>query len=168
MGFIEKYGVFIMAILIGGGFAFGGMASYAGLVDTGSSNNGDQEANITLPQQNYRDGSFGRSSQEKLYMAGQTDSVFITGYYTTSEEKQQVEELETVAQNFNGRAYVEIVNASETTVREEVSDYPAALVIGSNRASPTAMVENATVPSVTQAACNAVREYGNLAAQCVS
>lgn len=156
-----------MAILLGGGFAFGGIAAYSGMVNTGSSNSDQQQPNLTAPSQTFIDGQYNRSSQEKLYIASQNDYVFITGYYQTKEQRQQVEQYRTVAQNFNNRAYIEIVNASVSPPPADITSYPAALVIGSNRGSPTAVVQNATASDVRQAACNGIRNYGSLAATCV-
>ena len=48
----EQYGIVLVAVLIGGGFAFGGIASYAGLTG-GNSNNNQDQFNASIPSQQY-------------------------------------------------------------------------------------------------------------------
>ena len=47
MADLKQYGVLVVGLLMAGGFAFGGMASYSSMVNTGSS--GDDEIEAQLP-----------------------------------------------------------------------------------------------------------------------
>lgn len=168
MGLVEKYGVLILAILIGGGFLIGPMASYAGLTG-GSSNNQDRGPNVTLPSQQYAETPFSHSLRERAYMAARDDVVFITGYYETQSQLEAVESLQSLQETFGDRIYIRAVNASEQSL--PVSDtrqvvLPAAIVVGGSQSSPTALVNNATSSNVGSTVCQVIKEPGDAAAYC--
>lgn len=166
MGILEKYGTALMAIMLGGGFAFGGMSAYSSMVNADSGGGGG-EANLSAPAQNFNQGEINRTSQEKLYIAAQNDYIFVTAYYMNESEREALGNLESLPSDFNDRAYINVVNASEIVPPGEITDYPAALVFGANRASPSVVVQDATESKIRQAMCDSVGNLGELAATCV-
>ncbi len=166
MGIIEKYGTALMAVLLGGGFAFGGMAAYSGMIQTGSSGGG-QQPNLTAPGQNYIEGPINRTTQEKVYISSQNDIVFVTAYYRNSSEQERLGDLESLAGQFNDRLYINTVNASDSRPPGQINTYPGALVVGAGTQRQAFMVQNANPDRIRQSACDAYRTLGDLAAVCV-
>jgi hypothetical protein len=167
---IEQYGVLIIGLLIGGGFAFGGIASYSSMIGGGGSNfNGQNQFNATLPQNNFQTESFVLSSQEQLVLAARNDVVFVNGLYETEQDLNQIKQLEGVEDNFNGRIYVHAVNYSETTMfsRYGFTDLPKAVVIGgAGQKGSVSIAENVDKQSVASAACRSYRNWNSLSAYC--
>ncbi|WEL22949.1 hypothetical protein [Candidatus Nanohalovita haloferacivicina] len=163
MGFVEKYGVAIVAILIGGGFAFGGIASYSGLTSGGGSNNNQQQDVPQLPSQSISEGPLDLTSREKSYLAAVNDVVFVTGYYNTSEGRSQVETVETVQSNFGEKMYLNYVNTSEIPAQTQLQQTPAVHVVGAviqnRQAVPQqGLVYNITEQNVASSTCSYIRE----------
>lgn len=169
MGLVEKYGVLILAILIGGGFLIGPMASYAGLTGGNSNPDNNDGPNVTLPSSNYAETPFSHSVQEQLYMAARDDVVFVTGYYNTSAGLEQVRSLQSLQSSFGDRLYLRAVNTSvqepPVSSTREVT-LPAAIVVGGSQSSPTALVNNVNSTSLGSAVCDVIRTPGDSAAFC--
>lgn len=166
----KQYGVLIVGLLIGGGFAFGGIASYSGLVSTGSNSNDGQQINTTLPGQNYADGGFSLSKREQQYIAYQNDVVFVNAFYETSSQKEQLENLEPLTSDFGDRVYVSVVNASESDLRYDfsITEYPKVVLIGGTQRSARGMIATDTSrEAVSGQVCNAFRKLGEQSVNCV-
>ncbi len=166
---VSQYGILIMGLLIGGGFAFGGIASYAGLTGGSGGNSNGNQFNATLPSQNYLEGSLGMNSREQLVLAARNDVVFVNAYYGSQEQLESLRGLQDIPQEFNGRVYVQVVNESSISpimTEYGVNELPAAVVIGSSRNSQAAVLQDPSKQVVSQAACNAIRNWGSLAARC--
>lgn len=115
-----------------GGFAFGGMASYAGLTPSGG-NSQDEGSTIELPSTNYQEGSFSYGYREQGYLAYQNNVVFVTGVYSTAEQREQLRSLEDVPSRFNNEVYVQLVNESEASPIVQdfgVVEFPQVIVVG--------------------------------------
>lgn len=166
---LKQYGILVMGLLIGGGFAFGGIASYAGITGGGNSNNGGEEFNTSLPAEQYSDGSYGLSAKEQLYIASQNDIVFVTGFYENSSQKQELTGLSPLPDRFNDRVYVSVVNSSEASdvfYNYGITEFPRVVVIGGNRNYRTSPLEDVSAENVGQEVCSAFSSLGSVAPQC--
>ncbi|MFB6204309.1 MAG: hypothetical protein ABEJ75_01555 [Candidatus Nanohaloarchaea archaeon] len=172
MGYIEQYGTLIVALMLGGGFAFGGIASYAGIVGGGSSNTANQgQRNFTLPSSNYVEGGFNRSLQVQRYLASQKDVVFTTVYYSERKGLEAARQLKSLRDVFGDRLYIAAANKSRHQVplsESSIKSYPVAVLLGGNQNSPTAVVNEVTSNRVSSAACSVIRDLGELAAYCTT
>ncbi|MFB6291818.1 MAG: hypothetical protein ABEI58_00315 [Candidatus Nanohaloarchaea archaeon] len=174
---VEQYGTLIVGLLIGGGFAFGGIASYAGLVGGGGSgNNVQQQFNASLPQQNFRDGGYGLTSREMRVLAYQNDVVFVTAFYSTSSQRDNLEsELSGLPSQMNSRVYVSLMNSTSDTsaandlvTRFGLTEFPKAAVIGGSAGnSAMAIVDSPSQENVVSAVCGAMRDWKKLSATCI-
>lgn len=169
---LKQYGILIVGLMIGGGFAFGGIASYAGMVGGGqpSGDNG-QQFNASLPDNNFQVESYGLDSREQRILAIQNDVVFVTGLYETEEQLQQIQQLEGVESNFNGRLYVQAVNNSEESVFAQygITEFPKAVVVGgAGQRGSISMADDVSRQSISSRACQSYRNWGDLSAYCQS
>ncbi len=165
---INRYGVLIVGLLIGGGFAFGGIASYAGLTGGQSSNN-NQQFNASLPVNMYSDGSYGLSAREQKVLAVNNDVVFVSGFYETKEQKQELTKLRNLTQTFQGRLYVQVVNGTTSGIaaRYGVNEFPKILVMGGARTRQgTVLLDDSSLEAVSTTACNSMLSWGSLSAYC--
>ena len=163
MGVTEKYGTAIIAILIGGGFAFGGIASYSGLVGGNTSPDSQQSERPDLPAQNFTEGTLDLTTNEKAFLAAQNDVVFATGYYNTSEDKQQLQVAKDVQREFGDKMYLNYVNSSQIPAQTELQQTPAVHIIGAvvqnQRARPSQnVVYNMTEREIASGTCNLIRD----------
>ncbi|MFB6208189.1 MAG: hypothetical protein ABEJ69_02475 [Candidatus Nanohaloarchaea archaeon] len=172
MGYLEQYGTLIVALMLGGGFAFGGIASYAGIVGGGSSNTNTQDqANVTLPSKKYVEGGFDRELRVQRYLAYREDVVFTTVYYQDEEGLETARGLKTLHETFGDRLYIAAANASKHQVplsESRIEGYPLAVLLGGNQNSPTAVVNDVSSAKVGSAACKVIRDLGDLAAYCTT
>jgi hypothetical protein len=165
---IKQYGVLVVGLLIGGGFAFGGIASYAGLVDSGNSNRNGETFDATLPTDNYRESTFGLSLREQQVLAAQNDVVFVNLMYSSENNV----DLSGFPSTMAGRAYVEVANETEVPYDNQygVTDFPAAVVVGSRRNARVQLVRNVTQSNIASAACNGFSSWstarGSVVGQC--
>ncbi len=163
MGVTEKYGTAVIAILIGGGFAFGGIASYSGLVGGGGGNNVEQQERPELPSQTFTEGTLDLTTNEKAFLAAQNDVVFATGYYNTSEDKGQLQTVRDVQSEFGEKIYLNYVNSSQIPPQTELRQTPAVHIIGAivqnQRAQPSQnVVYNITESEIASGTCNLIRD----------
>ena len=168
---LKQYGILIVGLMIGGGFAFGGIASYAGMIGGGQSSggNGQGEFNASLPQSNFQTGSFGLSDQEQVVLAVRNDVVFVTGLYRDEEELDQLQQLEGVESSFNGRMYVQAVNDSEEALFTQYgfTEFPKVVVVGgAGQRGSVSIADEVSQDSVSSAACRSIRNWGELSAYC--
>ena len=164
MGLTEKYGTLIIALLIGGGFAFGGIASYAGMISTPQSNNNQNEIDSSLPETNYVEGSFDRSMQEKSLIAAQNDVVFIDAYYNGSEQLSQMQEYSELQETFDGRVYISVMDSEENFPPSQVEETPAVVITGSGvqgrQITPRQTIEyDTSTENVGSLVCNYMRNW---------
>ncbi len=167
---VNQYGVLIVGLLIGGGFAFGGIASYAGLTG-GQSQNSGGEFNASLPVDMYSDGSYGLTAQEQKVLAVRNDVVFVSGFYETADQKQEMTKLRNLTDTFQGRLYVQVVNGTTSGVaaRYGVNEFPKVLVMGGAQTRQgTVLLDDSSLETVSTTACNSMLSWGSLSAYCQS
>lgn len=143
-----------VGLAMAAGFAFGGMAHYAGIVDAPSAGGGDGgEFDRELPDQNYVEGSFGHSFQELRALAAIHDVVFISVIYEENPPEHDYSELPGQLSN---RVFVELVDSSETSLdaQTQENEYPHAMVIGGTRDGATVHTD-VTPGNLGAAACDA-------------
>lgn len=165
----KQLGIAFVALLIGGGFAFGGIASYAGIVDGGSSNQ-NQDYNTTMPSSNYQEKPFHLDAQEQRILAYQRDVVFVNGFYENQEQKQQLQQLQDLTGEFNGRIYVSLANStsdSDVLYTYGLTEFPKVVVIGGNQQYQGQPISEVTNSRVSGEVCDAFRQLGNNAAKCL-
>lgn len=155
-------------LFFAGGFALGGIASYGSLISTpgGNSDNGNnQNQPATLPTENFKVGQYNLTLRDRERLAARNDVVFASLLYNTTEQKQQLEEIQGVENNFNGRMFVEVVNKSETTMFVTMGDTTPRAVLVSARQN-AAVVPNPTQSSVAEAGCSSLINWGDTASYC--
>lgn len=173
----KQYTVLIVGLLLGGGFAFGGMLSYAGLTPSGG-NNQQQQDRPELPAQNVNNETFGLSYREQGALAYQNNAVFVTGVYKTEEDLQQLQSLSDLPQRFNNQVYVQFVNQSLAPPIPQylgIIDTPQVAIIGGQLVTQqgrqgfySTTLESFSQQEVDAAVCNGFRSLeGNLTALCV-
>lgn len=162
----NQIGIFVVAILIGGGFAFGGIASYAGIVgNTGQSSQGEFDAE--MPTQNYQESPYNMSLREQQALAYRNDVVFVNAFYENAEQKEQLQRLQELTQRFDNRVYVSVASSSsssEILISYGLVEFPSAVV---NGGSGVSQPENVTVDQVSEAICDGFRSLGDQSAQCL-
>ena len=164
----KKLGVAAIGLAIGGGFLFGPMFSYMGLVDSGSSNQ-QQQFNATLPSSKYQEEAFNLNTREQRVLAYNAQTVFINGFYDTPEQKQEMQQLKDLTDEFNGRVYVSLANStanSDILYRYGLTEFPAVVVIGGNPSHQGGILRTSDSQEVSKEICNAFRKLGSAASQC--
>lgn len=166
MASLEQYGIVVVAILIGGGFAFGGIASYAGIVgDTGQSNQG--EFNAEVPDQNYQETPYNMSLREQQVLAYNEDIVFVNVFYENESQKEQLQQLQNLPDRFDNRVYVSVASSSsnsEILISYGLVEFPSAVVTGGSGVNQP---EDVTVQQVSDAVCDGFRSLGDQSAECL-
>lgn len=176
MGIVDKlkqYGNLIIAVLITIGFG-GTMFVYGGggggQADTGE----DQEMNFTAPSEHYRVGSFNKSYTEQVVISGSDDVVFVNAYYENESQREQLEQLKPVTENFGERVYMQVIDTStsvDVISRNSVNEFPAVVVQGGimtqrGPAPQSQVVTNITQLNVERGICNSLTDLGGQAAKC--
>lgn len=165
----QQIGIGVIALAIGGGFAFGGMASYAGLTDANA--NPQQEVNMTMPSSNYVDGPLHLGPREQLNLAYRNDVVFVNSFYTNQTQKQQMEEeFSDLPSQFNDRVYVSLANStseSDVLINYGLTSFPNTVVIGGNQQYSGQPVQEIDADTVSTEICDAFRQLGSNAGQCL-
>jgi hypothetical protein len=166
MASLEQYGIVVVAVLIGGGFAFGGIASYAGIVgDTGQSNQGEFDAQV--PEQNYQETPYNMSLREQRTLAYSEDIVFVNAFYENESQKEQLEPLQNLPDRFDNRVYVSVASSSsssEILISYGLVEFPSAVVTGGSSVNQP---ENVTAQQVSDAICDGFRSLGDQSAECL-
>lgn len=164
----QQIGIAVMGILIGGGFAFGGIASYAGL--TNSQAQQQNEVNTTMPSTTYVEQPFDLGPREQLLLAYRNDVVFVNSYYSTEEQKQQMRnEYSNLSSEFNDRVYVSVANStsnSDILYQYGLTEFPSAVIVGGNQQYSGQPVREISADAVSSEVCDAFRQLGPSAAQC--
>lgn len=166
MASLAQYGTLVVALLLGGGFAFGGIASYAGLVGS-NTDSSQQQRRAVMPSQNYQEQPFNMSVREQRVLAYNNDVVFVNAFYDTAEQKQELQSLQNLPDRFDGRVYVSLANStsnSDIMISYGLVDFPSVIVAG---ASGTSQPGNMTNSAVSDAVCASFRSLGDQSAQCL-
>lgn len=158
-----------VGLMVGFGFMFGIVFSYAGMIETGGGGpGGDIDFEGELPAENYVEGSFGLGQQEQFALTSRNDVVFVNAYYENEEQLEEMRWLESVPEDFNNRVYVQVTEAdSGSPPNLPLSDYPSIAVLGSSQASPAVEVESVSREEVEAAVCDTMRDISDVAAMCV-
>lgn len=122
-----------IGLALAGGFLVGPMMSFAGMVSSGGGSNQDDGPTIELPSTNYKEDSFSYGYREQGYLAYQNNVVFVTGVYSTAEEREDLRSLQDLTNRFKDKVYVQLVNESEASPIVQdfgVVDFPKVIVVG--------------------------------------
>jgi len=164
----QQIGIAVIGIVIGGGFAFGGIASYAGL--TNSQAQQQNEINTTMPSSNYQERPLQLDSREQRLLAYNNDVVFINAYYDTQDQKQQmIEEFSNLPESFNNRVYVSLANSSSNSdiiYTYGLTNFPTTVIVGGNQQYSGQPVTEIDGDVVSSEICDAFRQLGPSAGQC--
>lgn len=169
----KQYGVLVVGLLMAGGFAFGGMASYSQMINSSPQGEGE-EIDAELPDQNFREGGFNLSAREMMYLAAQNDAVFVSAVYNSTEGREQLMGLSNITENFNGRAYLTVVEASksESVSSYAITNFPTVLVYGrkalSQSPAPVPVRGELTSDNVETTMCSTMQNWNNVRAFCAS
>ncbi|MFB6190580.1 MAG: hypothetical protein ABEJ91_03330 [Candidatus Nanohaloarchaea archaeon] len=168
---LSQYSVLIVGLLIGGGFAFGGIASYSGVASGGSSGSGGQQGAPELPESNVVEGGFNLTLREQAFLAYENDVVFVT----VLEGNRTVElDRQAIVSDFNSRVYITSQDASTSTLTARLRDpgIPVAIavsaVVSNRQLQPRLVQAEPNRESIGSAVCDAMRNWGSVAAKCVS
>ena len=165
----QQIGIGIIALAIGGGFAFGGIASYAGLTNA-QANQGDQ-ANTTMPSSNYMEEPLHLGPREQRLLAYNNDVVFVNSYYNSEEQKQQMEqEFSGLPEKFGDRVYVSVANSSSNSdilYQYGLTNFPSTVIVGGNQQYSGQPIQEIDAATVSTEICDAFRELGSSAGQCL-
>jgi|AntDeeMetagen285_2_1112576.scaffolds.fasta_scaffold13995_2 ABC-type Fe3+-hydroxamate transport system substrate-binding protein len=164
----QQIGIAVIGIVIGGGFAFGGIASYAGL--TNSQANQQNEINTTMPSSNYQEEPLHLDSREQRLLAYNEDIVFVNSYYEAEDQRQQMnEQFSDLPERFNDRVYVSVSNStahSDLLIQYGLTEFPSTVIVGGNQQYSGQPVSQIDGDVVSSEICDAFRQLGPSAAQC--
>lgn len=172
MAELKQYGVLVVGLLMAGGFAFGGMASYSSMINSNGANNNNQ-IEAELPSQNFMEGNYNLSVNERMYLTLREDVVFVSAIYNSTEQKQQLMNLQSFSGNFNDRVYISVVSASESESANSyaITNYPTVLVYGyktSQEQVPARVTGELTESNVAATICSNMNQWGEIASYCAS
>ncbi|MFB6144943.1 MAG: hypothetical protein ABEJ99_00375 [Candidatus Nanohaloarchaea archaeon] len=167
----KQVAILFVVLLISGGYAFGTILSYAGLVGGQSSgNNQQQQFNAQLPDRNFKEGTFNLSNRQETIIASKNDVVFVNAYYRTEQQKQQLMFLKQMTSDFNDRVYASVMNGSKDSslaILYGVSNYPSVIVVGGNQNYRSRAFSDITEKKVIDSICSAFIQLKDSSAQCV-
>lgn len=165
----QQIGIAFIGLAIGGGFAFGGIASYAGLTNTQS--NQQNEINTTMPSTNYQEEPIHLGSREQRLLAYRNDVVFVNSYYDNQEQKQKMkQEFSNLSDRFNGRVYVGVANSSANSdilYQYGLTEFPSTVIVGGNQQYRGQPIREIDADKVSSEICDAFRRLGSSAGQCL-
>lgn len=168
---IEQYSVLIVGLMIGGGFAFGGIASYAGMVGGGQSQNGDTDTsfNASLPGSFYQESSFDMSPREQAVAASENQVVFVNTFYDNMTQYRSLQGLKDITSEYDNRVYVSVVNSSTPDPvlnQYGFNTFPRAVVVGDKRSQPLTTVMEPSRENIGDSICSVMSSWDGLAAKC--
>ncbi len=165
----QQIGILVVGLLIGGGFAFGGIASYAGL--TNSQAQDRNQVNTTMPSSNYQEEPLSLGPREQRLLAYRNDVVFVNSYYNTEEQRQSMnEEFSSLPDQFNGRVYVALANSSSNSdilYQYGLTNFPSTVIVGGNQQYSGQPINEIDAGVVSSEICDAFRQLGSSAGQCL-
>jgi hypothetical protein len=166
----QQISIGVIGLLIGGGFAFGGIASYAGLTNS-QANQQQNQINTTMPSSNFQEQPFDLGSREQRLLAFRNDVVFVNSYYNTDEQRQQmVDEFSDLGEQFNGRVYVAVANSSANSdilYSYGLTNFPNSVIVGGNQQYSGQPVQEIDADVISSEICDAFRQLGSTAGQCL-
>lgn len=166
--YVKQYGVLIVGLMIGGGFAFGGIASYSGIAGGNQqpSNQQGQENsfNPVAPNKTVGNGSFNLSVREQSAVGYRQNSVFVNLLYENSTQRQQLNRFKELSSEFEGTVYVRTVKWTESEIATSYalvgSDMPTVIIIGGNTGYNSPALSSPTNEEIRESVCEAARSYG--------
>jgi len=152
------------------GFMFGIVANLSSMAPSGQPGQGEQpqEINAELPSDTYSEQDYGLGVNEQIFLSRNHEVVFVTALYEDSATEFDLQGLD---EEFNGRVYINKVEASESTLNQEleIDQYPEIVVVGDQPTQEAGFtlrqVENDR-DAVKSAICEAMRNVGDSAATC--
>lgn len=166
---LSQYSVVIVGLLLGGGFAFGGIASYSGLVSGGQGAQSQDGSVPQVPSQKYTESSYNLSYREQLFTAARNDVVYVNGFYTSEEALQEMRSLESLSREFE-RVYVQVLPYDDSVLPAQFSlerSDQVVVVGGAGRRGTVVTLDNYSNQRVTGSICEAVRNWGpEMASRC--
>lgn len=166
----QQISIGVIGLLIGGGFAFGGIASYAGLTNS-QANQQQNEVNTTMPSSNFQEQPFDLGSREQRLLAYRNDVVFVNSYYETEDQRQQMEEeFSDLGERFNGRVYVAVANSSANSdilYTYGLTNFPNSVIVGGNQQYSGQPIQEIDADVISSEICDAFRQLSSSAGQCL-
>jgi hypothetical protein len=173
MGNWKQYAIVLVGLSLGLGFSASMFAQdYTG----GGSSSSSQETsrNFTEPGKNFKVGSFNKSFREQVVIAARNDKAFVNAYYSSEEEKEELQSLQSVTDNWGDRVYIQVVNSStesEILTRNGIVNFPKVVVVGATASQRGVVPQQEIISDITQenverGICNAVTNLGSQAARC--
>lgn len=155
-------------LMVAFGFMFMGAASLSGLTPSGNPDQGSQQQiTAEMPNSTFSNESFGLGVNQQAQLAFENDVVFVNAIY---ENQTEFEYLEGLDEEFNGRAYINYQNSSESEIPGalQITEFPTVIVIGGQqtRQGPYLDRPQNDRESVKQSICSGMRDVGSLAATC--
>ena len=179
MAKLKQYGIVIFGLMLGLGF--GGSMFAQNYTGSSSSpqNNDQQTRNYTQPSQNYVVGSFNKSMNEQVVIAARNDKAFVSLFYETEEQRQELSNLSNIQNSFGDRVFIQLVNStsgSDIITQNGIVDFPKVVVIGGQATQrglvpkqvvvPGTEYSNITRTNLERAVCNTLINLGSQAARC--
>lgn len=108
-----------------------------------------------------------------MFVSLRDDVVVVSAIYNSTEGRDQMMKLEGLQENFGGRAFISVVNASDSEVagRYQITQFPKVLVFGyktSRRQVPGTVDGEITQENVGKTICNVMNSWGNAANYCAT
>ncbi len=158
-------------LMVAIGFMFMGAVNLAGMAPSAPEQGENGEIDAELPESTYQEGSFGLGPIEQAYLASMNQVVFVNAIYEGN-ESEMFEDFDEIADRFDGRVYVNVVESEEATQitsEYQVNDFPEVIVIGDQPTEQAPYTVTDTQPdqeSVIEAVCGSMAEVGDAAAVC--
>ncbi len=171
---IKQYSGLAVAIMTAIGFS-GVFMLYASGAPQAPDQGEEQELNFEIPDQVYTEEGFNKNFQELIVTAAQHNIAITTVIYNNESERENIEDLEGVPQEFNDRAYVQIVpfeNAEDLPTQADIEDYPAAVTVSGTISEQGViprmeMQQNeVTRDQVERDICNVLDDLQGISAKC--
>ena len=167
MSKIKQYGTLVVALMLGGGFAVSGIASFSAINSGLGGNDNSQGFNASMPSEGFQSSAYDLSMREQRVLAYNNDVVFVNAFYGNESQRQRMSQYTELSDRFDGRVYVSLANSSEPSdlkINYGIVDYPAVVVVGSD--GPTTP-EDTSISAVSETICSGFRSLGQQSAQCL-
>jgi len=157
-------------LMVAIGFMFMGAVNLAGMAPS-APDQGDGEIDAELPESTYQESGFGLGPIEQAYLSTVNQVVFVNAIYEGN-ESEEFDDFEEIAERFDGRVYVNVVESGEATQitsEYQVSEFPEVIVIGDQPTEQQPYTVTDAQPeqdAVIEAVCSSMADVGDAAAVC--
>ena len=173
----KQYGNLLIALMMTIGFGATFMIYAAGAPSAQSPEDSTEELNYEIPESTYTEEGFDKNFQEQAVIAAQNDVAVVSIIYENQSQLENIEDMRPINDVFGDKAYIQVIDsadASDIPTQAEITDYPAAVVIGGSATSrgiaPTvqSFEEDFTRTDVEREICRALSNLQGVAAHCRS